>query len=168
MRRTYRETVAFSPLLRLGDLEIDIMNRRVRAGSTELHLTPLEQSLLLFAGSQRRPPADPRRNSRPAVGCRLRGGEQYCGPAHPQPTSQAAEPCAPWALHRHGSWPWLPVPPDSRRCCVASLHAVDSNRRFRRNWYAEAPREGRCMAATSHRHRRALSLPSKLRRTART
>ena len=46
MRRTYREPVAFSPLLRLGDLEIDIMNRRVRAGSTELHLTPLEQSLL--------------------------------------------------------------------------------------------------------------------------
>jgi DNA-binding response OmpR family regulator len=46
MRRTYRETVAFTPLLRLGDLEIDIMNRRVRAGGTELHLTPLEQSLL--------------------------------------------------------------------------------------------------------------------------
>jgi DNA-binding response OmpR family regulator len=34
------------PVLRLGDLEIDIRNRRVRAGNTELHLTSLEQSLL--------------------------------------------------------------------------------------------------------------------------
>jgi DNA-binding response OmpR family regulator len=46
MRRTYRDAVVFSPVLRLGDLEIDIMNRRVRVGDTELHLTSLEQSLL--------------------------------------------------------------------------------------------------------------------------
>jgi two-component system, OmpR family, alkaline phosphatase synthesis response regulator PhoP len=46
MRRTYRNAAVFSPLLRLGDLEIDILNRRVRAGDTELHLTSLEQSLL--------------------------------------------------------------------------------------------------------------------------
>jgi DNA-binding response OmpR family regulator len=46
MRRTYQDVVVFSPVLRLGDLEIDIMNRRVRAGATELHLTALEQSLL--------------------------------------------------------------------------------------------------------------------------
>lgn len=46
MRRTYREAAVFTPLLRLGDLEIDILNRRVRAGGSELHLTSLEQSLL--------------------------------------------------------------------------------------------------------------------------
>src|SRR5205809_635814 len=46
MRRTYREAAVFTPVLRLGDLEIDILNRRVRAGDTELHLTSLEQSLL--------------------------------------------------------------------------------------------------------------------------
>ena len=46
MRRTYRDAVVFTPVLRLGDLEIDILNRRVRAGETELHLTSLEQSLL--------------------------------------------------------------------------------------------------------------------------
>ena len=46
MRRTYRDAAVFSPLLRLGDLEIDILNRRVRAGGRELHLTSLEQSLL--------------------------------------------------------------------------------------------------------------------------
>jgi DNA-binding response OmpR family regulator len=46
MRRAYREAAVFTPVLRLGDLEIDILNRRVRAGDTELHLTSLEQSLL--------------------------------------------------------------------------------------------------------------------------
>jgi len=46
MRRTYRDAVEFTPVLRLGDLEIDILNRHVRAGGTELHLTSLEQSLL--------------------------------------------------------------------------------------------------------------------------
>jgi two-component system alkaline phosphatase synthesis response regulator PhoP len=46
MRRTYRDAAVFTPLLRLGDLEIDILNRRVRAGDRELHLTSLEQSLL--------------------------------------------------------------------------------------------------------------------------
>jgi two-component system KDP operon response regulator KdpE len=46
MRRTYRQGAVFTPTLRLGDLEIDILNRRVRAGDTDLHLTSLEQSLL--------------------------------------------------------------------------------------------------------------------------
>jgi DNA-binding response OmpR family regulator len=46
MRRTYCDAAIFSPVIRLGDLEIDIMNRRVRAGDTDLHLTSLEQSLL--------------------------------------------------------------------------------------------------------------------------
>jgi DNA-binding response OmpR family regulator len=46
MRRTYRDAAVFSPVLRLGDLEIDILNRRVRAGDRELYLTSLEQSLL--------------------------------------------------------------------------------------------------------------------------
>jgi DNA-binding response OmpR family regulator len=46
MRRTYRDVAVFSPLLRVGDLEVDILNRRVRASDTELHLTSLELSLL--------------------------------------------------------------------------------------------------------------------------
>jgi DNA-binding response OmpR family regulator len=46
MRRTYHDAVVFTPVLRLGGLEIDILNRRVRAGDRELHLTSLEQSLL--------------------------------------------------------------------------------------------------------------------------
>lgn len=46
MRRTYGAEVAFTPTIRLGELEIDILNRHVRAGTSELHLTGLEQSLL--------------------------------------------------------------------------------------------------------------------------
>jgi DNA-binding response OmpR family regulator len=46
MRRTYHTAIAFTPTIRLGELEIDILNRRVRAGTSELHLTPLEQNLL--------------------------------------------------------------------------------------------------------------------------
>jgi len=55
MRRTYRDAAIFSPVLRLGDLEIDILNRRVRAGDREIHLTSLEQSLLylLAANAER-------------------------------------------------------------------------------------------------------------------
>jgi len=46
MRRTYREAIAFTPVIKLGELEVDILHRRVRSGSGELHLTSLEQSLL--------------------------------------------------------------------------------------------------------------------------
>jgi DNA-binding response OmpR family regulator len=46
MRRTYRESVNFTPVISVGDLEIDLLHRRVRAGEIELHLTSLEQSLL--------------------------------------------------------------------------------------------------------------------------
>jgi DNA-binding response OmpR family regulator len=46
MRRSYGDIVAFKPILRIGDLEIDILHRRVRTGATEIHLTALELSLL--------------------------------------------------------------------------------------------------------------------------
>jgi DNA-binding response OmpR family regulator len=46
MRRTYHELVAFTPVLQLGDLEIDILNRSVRVHDKDLHLTSIEQNLL--------------------------------------------------------------------------------------------------------------------------
>jgi DNA-binding response OmpR family regulator len=46
VRRAYRDAVTFTPVIKLGELEIDILNRTVRAGTSELHLTSLEQSLL--------------------------------------------------------------------------------------------------------------------------
>jgi DNA-binding response OmpR family regulator len=46
MRRTYREAVNFTQVLRLGDMEIDIHNRCVLLGGKELRLTAIEQNLL--------------------------------------------------------------------------------------------------------------------------
>ena len=46
MRRTYGRQPTLNPVLRLGDLEIDIVQRLVRAGGHELRLTGLEQGLL--------------------------------------------------------------------------------------------------------------------------
>ena len=46
LRRSYRDAVTFTPVIKIGELEIDILKRTVRAGTSELHLTSLEQSLL--------------------------------------------------------------------------------------------------------------------------
>lgn len=47
-RRSLGTAISLKPVLKVGDLEIDILNRQVRVGSSELHLTGLEQSLLYF------------------------------------------------------------------------------------------------------------------------
>jgi len=46
MRRTHGSPGQLVPKMRIGDLEIDVLNRRVLAGDHELHLTSLEQALL--------------------------------------------------------------------------------------------------------------------------
>ncbi|HEY8283555.1 MAG TPA: response regulator transcription factor [Chloroflexota bacterium] len=46
MRRSYRTAIPFTPTIQLGELEIDMLNRHVRVGARELHLTAAEQSLL--------------------------------------------------------------------------------------------------------------------------
>jgi DNA-binding response OmpR family regulator len=46
VRRAYRDAVTFTPVIKLGELEIDILNRTVHSGASDLHLTSLEQSLL--------------------------------------------------------------------------------------------------------------------------
>ncbi len=46
IRRTHGSAVELVPRLRIGDLEIDVLNRKVLAGEHELHLTSLEQALL--------------------------------------------------------------------------------------------------------------------------
>jgi DNA-binding response OmpR family regulator len=45
-RRSYGRPITFNPILKVGEIEIDIMQRQVKAGTSELHLTGLEQSLL--------------------------------------------------------------------------------------------------------------------------
>jgi len=51
-RRALGEAAPFNPVQRLGEIEIDILHRRVRAGSSELHLTGLEQSLLYLLAAR--------------------------------------------------------------------------------------------------------------------
>ena len=46
MRRAYRDAVTFTPVIKLGELEINILNRTVHSGTSELQLSSLEQSLL--------------------------------------------------------------------------------------------------------------------------
>jgi DNA-binding response OmpR family regulator len=45
-RRGLGAIVALVPVLKIGELEIDILNRRLRAGTVEIHLTGIELSLL--------------------------------------------------------------------------------------------------------------------------
>jgi two-component system KDP operon response regulator KdpE len=45
-RRTLGDGGELVPRLRIGEIEIDLLNRRVLAGEHELHLTTLEQALL--------------------------------------------------------------------------------------------------------------------------
>jgi two-component system KDP operon response regulator KdpE len=46
VRRVHGGAGGVVPRLRIGDLEMDVLNRKVRAGASELHLTSLEQALL--------------------------------------------------------------------------------------------------------------------------
>jgi two-component system, OmpR family, alkaline phosphatase synthesis response regulator PhoP len=51
-RRALGQSVPFNPVQKLGELEIDILQRLVRAGTSELHLTGLEQSLLYLLAAR--------------------------------------------------------------------------------------------------------------------
>jgi len=51
MRRTYGEAVQFVPRIKVRELEIDLLNQRVRAGSLRLDLTAIEQALLYLLAS---------------------------------------------------------------------------------------------------------------------
>jgi two-component system KDP operon response regulator KdpE len=51
-RRALGEAVPFNPVQRVGEMEIDILQRLVRAGTSELHLTGLEQSLLYLLAAR--------------------------------------------------------------------------------------------------------------------
>jgi two-component system KDP operon response regulator KdpE len=46
IRRTHGSVGKFIPRLRVGDLEFDVLNRKVLGGDQEVHLTSLEQALL--------------------------------------------------------------------------------------------------------------------------
>ena len=128
MRRTFRDAAVFSPVLRVGDLEIDILNRHVRVGDTELHLTPLEQSLLYLLAAQRRPAAIARSDPGLSLGRRLRCREQRRRSPYSQSANQATEPLQPAALYRHRARPRLPFPEGGRRARAVWFSAVTERR----------------------------------------
>ena len=51
MRRTYGMAVPFVPVINVGGLELDLLNQRVKSGSSILHLTAIEQALLYLLAS---------------------------------------------------------------------------------------------------------------------
>jgi DNA-binding response OmpR family regulator len=51
-RRALGDAAPFNAVQRVGELEIDILHRLVRAGASELHLTGLEQSLLYLLAAR--------------------------------------------------------------------------------------------------------------------
>ena len=100
------------PTIKLGEMEIDILNREVRAGQSIVHLTGIEQSLLYLlasrAGQVVTRDAIPRRH----LGHRLLGREQHRRSPRPEPADQAAERLPPSAIHRHGPRQGLSIHPD--------------------------------------------------------
>ena len=46
LQRSHSDAVTFTPVIEIGELAINILTRTVRSGTSELHLTSLEQSLL--------------------------------------------------------------------------------------------------------------------------
>lgn len=53
MKRVHAIEISFDPVIEVGELSIDLLNRSLRAQSHELHLTSLEQALLyLLAANQ--------------------------------------------------------------------------------------------------------------------
>ncbi|HEY4025265.1 MAG TPA: response regulator transcription factor [Candidatus Dormibacteraeota bacterium] len=51
MRRAHREAQPRTATIRIGELEVSMLHRRARLGRRELHLTPVEQSLLYLLAS---------------------------------------------------------------------------------------------------------------------
>ena len=51
-RRALGQAFPLNPVLKLGEIEIDILHRLVRAGTSELHLIGLEQSLLYLLAAK--------------------------------------------------------------------------------------------------------------------
>ena len=87
VRRTYGAAPTFTPVIKVGELEIGLPNRKVTTGTSELHLTPLEQSLLyaLAANAGRLLTRDEMLDN--LWGRPLRG--EQCGASHRESARQA-------------------------------------------------------------------------------
>jgi DNA-binding response OmpR family regulator len=82
VRRAYSDAVTFTPIITVGELEIDILKRTVRAGSSELQPA-------LPSGGQRWQSGRPRGDPGHVVGHGLCGRKQHRGPPDPKSASAA-------------------------------------------------------------------------------
>jgi hypothetical protein len=78
------------PTIKLGEIEIDILNRQVRAGDSVVHLRHRAEPAVP-AREPERTGRHQRGDPRHDLGHRLRGREQHRGPPHPEPAHQAPE-----------------------------------------------------------------------------
>ena len=99
--------MTFTPIIKIGELEIDILKRTVQVGTSELHLTSLEQSLLylLAANAGRVVTREEILDSLWGTDCgrKQRGRPSDAQPAHATPGRLAGA-----TFHRHGPTPGLP------------------------------------------------------------
>ena len=100
LRRTHGTEGQLVPSLRIGDLEIDVLNRKVLAGDHELHLTSLEQALLYLLAANAGSVLTREQILDAAVGHRLRDREQRRRPARAGAPREAAGRLAQAAVHR--------------------------------------------------------------------
>jgi DNA-binding response OmpR family regulator len=98
-RRAYGEALKLPPVIKVGDLEIDILNRQVRAGSSSLHLTGVEQSLLYLLAANAGQLLS-RNDIMDAMGRGLYRREQCRRPAHPESASETARRLAKASIYR--------------------------------------------------------------------
>ena len=89
MRRRHGTTAPFVPCIQIGGLEIDMLNRRVRHGSSELHLTPIELSLFYLLAANTSHTLTRSEIVDAGVGQRLSRRYECRGATHPESADQA-------------------------------------------------------------------------------
>ena len=100
MRRSAE--VGGSPALEIGDLVIDLADRRVTRGGEEVHLTPIEFDLLRVLAQHHGPAGHPPPAAAGGVGTRVRRGDPLpARPRRPHPRqARARSVAAPVPDHR--------------------------------------------------------------------
>ena len=110
------------PTIRLGEMEIDILNREVRAGTSVVHLSSIEQALLYLLASRAGRVDHPRRDPRRRVGCGLRRRKQRRRSAHPRFAGQAPERLSAPPVHCDRARQGLSIHPDVLESRVGRGH----------------------------------------------
>jgi len=103
--------VPLIPVIRLGEIEIDIFNRVVRAGDSVVHLSGIDQSLPYFLAS-RGGRVITRDEILDAIWAWTSSRRATSSTATSGACAQDPERLPQSALHRHRPRHWLPIHPD--------------------------------------------------------